>query len=411
MKSKIKNKGILVVSHQFAPSMSAGGKRFTFLSPIIKSKYPDLHILTLKKRYFSPRDDGLTFAGTAHRTGAYPAHPFNGDNILKKILNWLWVDYLCLIDPNSGWIIPAVIRGLKVIKDNDIELIIASCPPFSAIVVGFLLSRLTGTKLILDYRDPWSNHNRVFCKLFGKKIGIYLERQAVKQASALVFCSRIMEENFARGFADYTKAPRYVVTNGFHQRNGERRFTVEEDKKNIIYAGTTYGKRRMSFLPTVLLKLLNEGTITRDNCCVHIFGRLTDGDGRVFEEYALHDLIKIHPFLPYDQMIGYLESADILFLISAAHVRYAIPLKFFDYLSVRRPILAVAGEDSAVAELMNEIDCGRLALINNEESIVETLREMLQNQKEYSFTGAENYTWNEIGIKYLKVIDRVAAGN
>ncbi|MCG2774406.1 MAG: glycosyltransferase [Desulfobacterales bacterium] len=408
MKTNDKRKGILIISLYFVPSIRAGAKRFTFLSPILKSKYPDLHILTLKESYFSPRDDSLSFSGTVHRTGIYPAYPLKRNNFIKKILKRLWVDYLCLVDPYSGWIVPALIRGLKILKENRIDLIITTCPPFSAIVVGFLLSRLTKVKLLLDYRDPWTNHNRKFCKIFGKRIGLLFERLSVKQASALVFCSRIMKENFNDSLGKYSKAPRHVITNGFHGRNTSQQLVLEKGKKSMIYAGTFYGQRKIGFLSKPLLKLLDEGSITKDSFCVHVFGELTDEDSQVLRESDLLDIIKVHDAVSYEQMITYLKTADILFLISAPDVRYAIPLKFFDYLSVRRPILAVAAKDSAVADLMNEIDCGRLALINSQESILHNLRMMIFEEKEYSYSGIELYTWEKIGEEYLRVIDEVA---
>ena len=60
---------------------------------------------------------------------------------------------------------------------------------------------------------------------------------------------------------------------------------------------------------------------------------------------------------------------------------------------------------------MKEIDCGQLAFINSEESILNNLRAMILHEKEYSYSGAQQYTWDEIGHKYLQVIDKVGNVN
>ncbi len=74
---------------------------------------------------------------------------------------------------------------------------------------------------------------------------------------------------------------------------------------------------------------------------------------------CLLDMIKEHDFVKYQTIIKHMKAADILFLPSGFDVKYAIPFKLFDYLSVKRPIFAVAPRNSAVAALMNQIDYRR----------------------------------------------------
>lgn len=403
-----KSKRILIVSFYFAPSPQVGGKRFTFLSRILQKRYPELHILTVKEKYISPKDDSLDFAGIVHRTGMYPSYPIDKTSRLKKVLNRLWNDYLCIVDPFSGWILPALIKGLKVIKNNRIDLIIATGPPFSSMVVGFLLSIMTNNKLIIDYRDPWTVHRTQYSKIFGKKINRLCERLAIGRASALVFCSSIMKEEFITGLGNYTRATYHVVPNGFHDKNTLQPVPLGNGRKNIVYAGSLYGERRLKLLASPLFHLLNEGLITKETFCLHIFGKLNDQDRNQIMKYRLQDMFEQHPQVPYAEILKYLRAADILFLPSGSDVSYAIPFKFYDYLSVKRPILAVAPKNSAIAELMNKIDCGKLALINSEKSILKKLRTMLSEDREYSFSGAERYTWHEIARKYMQVIDAVS---
>lgn len=407
--SKIKS--ILIVSFFFPPSTKVGGKRFSFLSEIFKKKYPELHILTVSEKNISPKDFSLPLPGAVHRTWMFPPVPKKQENLLKKFLQGLWIHYLCFVDPFSGWIIPAFLKGRKIIKKNKIDIIIATGPPFSAMVVGYLLSLMTGAKLVLDYRDPWSNQDGKFCKIIGKTIARCLEKRVAKEASALVFCTKIMKDNFVCNFGKYIKAPCYVISNGFHQRDTIQQLSLEKDKKNMVYAGNFYDQRKIGFLSKALMQLLEEGIITKENFCVHIFGKLNGEDRRIINEYGLQEIVKEQAQVPYEKIIRYLKAADLLLLISAPNVRYAIPLKFFDYLSVRKPILAVTAKGSAVADLMKDVDCGRLALINNEKSILNNLRSIILEEKKYTFAGAEKYVWEKIGSKYLEVIGRVRREN
>ena len=119
MNDNFQNKKILIISYYFPPSTQVGGKRFAFLSQLLVKKYPELHVLTVKKKYISPRDDFMPFGGTVHRTGVYPHYPTFKDNLFIRAFLRLWKDYFCLLDFASGWIFPALIILPKK----------RSCPP------------------------------------------------------------------------------------------------------------------------------------------------------------------------------------------------------------------------------------------------------------------------------------------
>lgn len=406
--SENKRKNILIISANFPPSAAVGGKRFGGLSKIFQEEYYNVHILTLKEKYFLQKDKSLHSGGNIHRTGMYPPWPVRRNNVVKRIFCRVWENYFCVFEPFSGWILPGLIEGLKIIKRYKIDVIIATGPPFSSMVMALMLTWFTGVKLILDYRDQWTTYKRrIYQQILGGKINPGLEKLVVSRSSALVFCSDIMKENFIKRFGNHTKGHMYVVNNGFYYRKDIKPLYLEKNKKTILYAGNFYGQRRLSLLAQPIANLLRQEKITKDDFCVHIFGELNGEDRNVVEEYDLAEIIKEHPLVDYELILRYMKGADILFLPSGANVSYAIPFKFYDYLSVKRPILAVAPEDSAVAKLMNEIDCGHLALIDNQVSVQNILQNMLLEEKKYTFKGVEKYTWNSIGEKYRMIINEL----
>jgi glycosyltransferase involved in cell wall biosynthesis len=400
-------KKILVISFHFPPSTLVGGKRFAFLSKIFHQKKYEINVLTVNEKYISPKDSALKFGGIVHRTAMFPSFNPNEKKFIKRALNSLWRRYLCVIDPFCGWILPALITGLKVVKRKDIDVIIATGPPFSAIVIGFLISKISSIKLILDYRDPWTNKSGRIWKILGIRITEKLERAVVKKASAIIFCSNIMKVNFLKRYGKATGKIFHVVTNGFNNRDNKHPLTIGEFKKNVIYAGNFYGERRAKLIVNAIIQTIDEGIINKENFRLHIFGKISRDDKTAIKKYGLQEIIKEYPWVSYERMIRYLKGADILLMLSGSDVKYAIPFKFFDYLSVKKPILAVAPGNSAIADMMEEIDCGRCALINSEESILNNFRRMLIEKKEYSFSGAEKYTWENAGRKYLGVINEI----
>ncbi len=52
-------------------------------------------------------------------------------------------------------------------------------------------------------------------------------------------------------------------------------------------------------------------------------------------------------------------------------------INFYDYLSVKQPILAITSPNSATAEIVNEIGCGEVGDISDSDSVFKALRNIL----------------------------------
>jgi glycosyltransferase involved in cell wall biosynthesis len=400
---------VLVVSSYFAPNATVGGKRFCFLSELLSDSEMDLHILTQKEEHIPEKDPSIPFSGNVHRATMIPCFPRRDTTLFSRAISRLWVSHFSLLDPYSGWIVPAVIKGFQVIRRHGIEAIVATGPPFSAMVVAHLLHRITGIPYVLDYRDPWSNRkkNLNYSKPFGKKLNVALERSAVRRAAALVFNARAMREEFLKTFKDGVQAPTYYIPNGYHPSHTVEPLSLGPGK-HLIYAGMLYDERRIRPLATALHRIIEEGIVPRSELRFHIFGRMIPADRERVREMGLEEVIVEHEPVPFDTIIRYLRGADILVLIVGPKMSYSISYKFFDYLSVRRPILALVPENSQMVEMMEEIDCGQYAYADDPDSVYASIREMLLGTRKYSFSGAEQYTWREAAFKYNDLIATVS---
>jgi len=403
-----KRKNILIISFSFAPNAKVGSRRFGFLSKIFQEQYFNCYILAPKEKYYLYTDSSVPFDGTVYRTGMYPPFtlPVSKNTFFERTFHRIWSTYFSLYDPYTGWILPSLFEGLKIIRKRGIEVIVVSVPPMSPMISALLLSRLTKTRLIIDYRDPWTTNPLFSQETFVKKnLSKFVEKLVVKQASDLIFCSKIMRDEFLDQFSRHTKALSHVITNGLSIRDNVSPLYLDKTKKVMLYAGNFYGERKLQLLLMPLNRLKRKGIINKDNFCLHIFSKFSEEDKKAIKEYGLLDIVKENSFVKYQTIIKYMKGADILFLPSGSDVKYAIPFKLFDYLSVRRPILAIAPRDSAVGALMNQIDCGRLASEDIQDSIRQTLHEMITENKTYSFSGLEQFDWQAIAKKYACIIN------
>lgn len=398
---------ILIVSLYSSPGMQVGGKRFTFLSRIFQEHFAETHVLTIEEKYFSSKDFSLPPVENAHRTKIWPSYPVigvrEGDSVVKRGFRRLW-HRACLLDTFSGWIAPALFEGARIIKKVGINVIIATGPPFTSMVIGLLLSRLANIRLVLDYRDPWM--------VLPLDVGVArvkraLEKMTIRRASGIVFCSEIMKDDFERVYEGQTTAPLWVIHNGYAERVVDPcRF--DEEGIHMVYAGEIYGQRRIRTVAPAIFTLLREGVIDESSFHFHLFSTLSIDDWDAIKEFGLEKVVCVHEKVPYDQVVSFMKGADILWLQSGDEVVYQIPYKFYDYLSVKRPIFTIAPEGSGMEGMMRNIDCGEFAPIHNDEAIANALRKMIQDKPVYTFRGAEEYTWEKVGLKYVEAINKLA---
>src|SRR5262249_27757417 len=117
--------------------------------------------------------------GVATDTHLYP-HKQIG-NFRRLVLS------LLLIDSYPGWLVPAGIATLRVVRHERIEHLLSSGPPSTSHLVCMVLSRVTKIPWTMHLRDPWTQgpQSKPTSKI-ARKLEASLERLAIKQATFVV---------------------------------------------------------------------------------------------------------------------------------------------------------------------------------------------------------------------------------
>ena len=88
----------------------------------------------------------------------------------------------CLPDPQIAWL--STFRGLLLARHCD--CLYASCSPFSSALSGCLIKLMTGTPLVLDFRDPWALNPHANRGAIQKQLLSWLERWVVGTCDVLI---------------------------------------------------------------------------------------------------------------------------------------------------------------------------------------------------------------------------------
>lgn len=74
----------------------------------------------------------------------------------------------------------------------------------------------------------------------------------------------------------------------------------------------------------------------------------------MFQSSSLKDSIEIIGYVPHEKSISYVQVSDVLLLIvdESKESEEIVPGKVYEYIGSMRPVLAIAPEQGAIADLI-----------------------------------------------------------
>ncbi len=396
----VKN-NLLLIAYYFAPYRVVGAKRFSYFSNCLEKDNYNIHVITIKDRYIKEKDLSMPRGGKIHKTKVIPFYPRERKNKINKIINKIIARFFP-IDQYLGWILPAVIKGLSIIRENNINEIIVTGPPFSSFFIGYFLSLLSGKDLVVDYQDPWHLYSKPGLK---SKIYWCLEKKIMNRAKAIILNTEKAREGYIKKI-ESIKSKSYVIPNPFIEVGNVEPSFLGEKKKVITYTGNFYGKRRLNYIIEPLKKIFSNSLLSSDEISIHVFGEILKEDLEEFEKNNLSHILTEHKKVDFNILLSYLKGSDVLLLSQGDDHKYSVPYKLTDYLSIKRPILAITSKDSATYDVLRVTNCGIAADINDSNSIYNALKIILIDKKEFSFDGIATYSLQFLKDELYKVISK-----
>lgn len=287
-------------------------------------------------------------------------------------------------DEEMGWILPGTSGGLSAFRRYRYDAIFATGRPWSALLIGVLLKRLTGKPLIVDFRDPWmTNPFRLQYSPMRNRLESWLERQVIQQSNIVIANTHELQEEFAKRFPLQPPEKFMTLLNGFDPDDFGGAFESLTGTRNAVFTvthtGFLYGKRDpMNFLEAMRL-CLEQGRIARDKVKVLLIGSaelpysLTD----YLCKAGLSDAIQLQAHVPYRESLDYLHQSDALLLLQPG-TKTQVPSKLFDYIGVGKPILGISPLDGATSNLMVKHRLGIVADPDNVQGIAQALTKLYE---------------------------------
>jgi hypothetical protein len=290
-------------------------------------------------------------AGAARRGGPQR----RGAGLLRRA-STLYTNALNWPDARAGWLPYAWRAGQRLSRTWRPDLIYASSPPPTCLLVGKLLSAYCGAPWIAEFRDRWSDDPYYERPPWRQALEARLERRVVASARAVVTVS----EPWAKRYAEAYGKPVLVVLNGFDPEDyagRESAGALGSPFLEIVYTGGIYPGRRD---PRPLFEALAQSPELRSAVRVQFYGTSPEQALPPAATAGVQDQVVVHPHLARPAIAAIQQRADVLLLMQWNDPREQgnLPGKLFEYLGARRPILGLGLEDGVPAQIIRERGAG-----------------------------------------------------
>jgi glycosyltransferase involved in cell wall biosynthesis len=174
------------------------------------------------------------------------------------------------------------------------------------------------------------------------------------------------------------KSKFHHIPNGFDSEDYPKMNQLKNEKFTITYTGSMYGRRNPQSFLLALKNLIQKDIIKPEQITIRFIGRFGSEVETMFKEFPHQACLEIIPYLPHSKSIAYLIQSDTLLLIvdESKESEEIVPGKVYEYLGTKKPIIAIAPQESSISNLLNDCGIGYIAHqseIEKTEQIIKTL--------------------------------------
>jgi glycosyltransferase involved in cell wall biosynthesis len=253
-------------------------------------------------------------------------------------------------DGQIGWLPYALRCGGDLMNHWRPDLIYATVPPLTGLLVAHRLARRFSVPWLAEFRDLWTDHPYYDAPAWRKWIERKQERAIIRSVSGLVTVSDAWRDLLLRKF----QKPTITVLNGFDPEDYPADPPPLESPSpglRILYTGTLYPGRRD---PTPLFNAVAQLGERAAQVRMAFYGADSETVFRLADRAGVRPHVDVHDAVPYDVITNLQRRADVLLLLrwNDPSEFGIVPGKLFEYVGARRPILCLGYGEGAVPQII-----------------------------------------------------------
>ncbi len=419
------HKNVLIITYYWPPSGGAGVQRFlkfvkyfrdfgihpivlTCANPTYPIKDPSLAndipegIIVRYARSIEPFWIYSLLSRTTPEKAANPTTVLGTKylSFSQCVVRWLRAN-LFVPDARLGWVPFARFKARHLIREEKIDTIITTGPPYSTHFIGSWLKKKAKVRWIADFRDPWTDihYNRALPRTaWTRKLDEKMEIFVLKSADEVT----ITAPGTGRYFAQKVPRTYHTIPNGFDPddfANSCDEMNVQtsrpaQEENHIVSPNKPERKKLTASEKPFLIRHI--GSIAETSIPIHLLKVLVrfpvsaikmEFTGECHPDLAEHikalkikDRVQIRPYVPHKQAIELMQQADLNVVVvhSCDESSILIPGKLFDYLKAGKPVLVIGPPHGDAAAIVRKCRIGNAYHYDDESGMAKWIQHLSQ---------------------------------
>jgi glycosyltransferase involved in cell wall biosynthesis len=311
------------------------------------------------------------------------------------------------IDSHIGWLKEAE-RACSTLAAQDVDLILASGPPFASFRLAKRLSDKFGCPYVLDYRDLWAEHPHLNTPHPMWLSAIQEEARLLAGCAAVTIvspsCGLALESRFGLG------SKLHVVTNGYDSEELANIGSYNFGHFAIVYAGIFYPPKRVITPVMAALQHLKKIMMSRSKeWYFHYYGPHGDHIREEATQYGVIDQVILHGRVPRSEALAAMRAANLAVVITSITEegtladKGIITGKVFELLGLGTPVLLIAPFGSDARAVVETTESGHSFTASDIDGITAFLTNVMDGRVAKPKI-PEAYSWVSVAKKMDSVL-------
>ncbi len=376
---------LLLVAFHFPPQAGSSGmlRSLKFSKYLIGHGWQSTVLSISTKAYERVDDSQLGQIDPAVKV----LRPFGLDARKHLAFRGRYLRWMALPDRWASWCLGALPSGALTVWKEGTDVILSTFPIATAVLIGYLLHRITGKPWVVDFRDPMTEGDYPPDPHVHRAYRT-IEDLCGRHASGLIFTTPSASEMYQQRYPALRPDKCWVIPNGYDEED----FTAEGATKlgesesravRLLHTGLIYPEERN---PTAFFKSLAQlkraGRISSQHVRIDLRAAGSEAYlSAMIREQQIGDIVHLLPPLPYRESLRDSFEADALLLLQGASCNHQIPAKMYEYMRLGKPVLALTPEEGDTAKSLRKAGGATIVDLDGEPEISAQLPVFLSQVK------------------------------
>ena len=425
-------KKVLIITYYWPPSGGAGVQRWLrFVKHLRKFGYEPV-IYTVDNPNYALVDEGLledvpddvkvyrnkiiepnNLFKTSSKKGnkVYKLQQQKGDKrSLSQRISWFVRGNFFIPDARFLWIKPSVKFLNRILKQEEIDIIVSTGPPHSLHLIAEKISSKFNIPWVADFRDPWTSMDyldEMYLTKWARKKHARLEKNVITGADEVVVVGKTMYNEFLENYSRKTE----IIYNGY-EGGGNLNESFELDIKfSIVHIGSFLKNRNCPDLWEVLSDICLENDSFRKDLEIKLIGNVAPVVLDSINSLKLNEQLNKIDYVPFEVTQKYLHGAQVLLLPidRIPNAEFVLTGKLFEYLKSKRPVLLIGPSKGDAADIIENCKAGYCCDFNDKvamkEEVLKLYELFLENKNTIESINVAQFSGIELTKKMAVLFD------